>query len=144
MTRRILVELALFLIPFAVFFFYRLASREMRVADRWPLTMLVIVGGVLAVGVFVLEPLLSPSDKGKCYVAARYENGVTIPAQSMDCAEVKAPGKGESTPARNEPAPVAPRDATTSTPLLPAPPPAAVPAPAKPPTEIPAQRPPTG
>lgn len=118
MTRRILIELALFLIPFAVFLFYRIASRELRVRDRWPLTTLVVTGGVLAVGVFVLEPLLSPSDKGKCYIAARYEKGVTIPAKLVDCKLLQPNAKDGSgataTPASTstEPAPVAPRDET--------------------------------
>lgn len=108
MTQRILVELGLFLIPFAVFLFYRIASRELRVVDRWPLTTLVVLGGVLAVGAFVLGPLLAPSDKGKCYQAARYEKGVTIPAKLVDCKALE-PGAGQTTTS-GEPAPVAPRD----------------------------------
>ncbi len=49
MTQRILIEILLFLIPFAVFLVYRAASRDLRVRDRWPLTRLVIIGGVIAV-----------------------------------------------------------------------------------------------
>lgn len=109
MAQRILVELALFLIPFAVFFFYRLASRELRVRDRWPLTTLVFVGAGLAVAALVIGPLLTPSDQGKCYQAARYENGVTIPAKKIDCSEVSVPGH-EGAPTSPETPPVAPRD----------------------------------
>ena len=64
MTRRILVELALFLLPFVLFFVYRAASRELRVADRWPLTALAVIGAVIAVAALVAEPLLAPSQKG--------------------------------------------------------------------------------
>ena len=46
MTQRILVELLLFLIPFAVFLVYRAASRDLKIKDRWPLTRLVTIGAV--------------------------------------------------------------------------------------------------
>lgn len=44
MATRILVELILFLTPFAVFLAYRAASRDMKIRDRWPLTTLVLIG----------------------------------------------------------------------------------------------------
>jgi hypothetical protein len=107
MVQRILVELLLFLTPFAIFFVYRAASRDMKIRDRWPLTTLVIAGTVLAVGALVIGPLLQPSSGGKCYVAARYENGVTVPAQQVDCEAATLPDKPGAPP----PAPpVAPRD----------------------------------
>ena len=37
MAQRVLIELLLFLIPFAVFLVYRAASRDMKIKDRWPL-----------------------------------------------------------------------------------------------------------
>jgi hypothetical protein len=111
MATRILVELALFLTPFAIFFFYRLTSRELRVRDRWPLTTLVVAGAGLAVAALIIGPLLTPSDKGKCYQAARYENGVTTPAKMVPCEEVTVPEQeGEEAPPAETP--VAPRDQT--------------------------------
>ena len=107
MTRRIFVELALFLLPFLLFFIYRAASRELRVADRWPLTALAITGAIIAVAALVAEPLLAPSQQGKCYLAARYEKGVTTPAKEVDCNAASAPDKAAPPPT---PPPVAPRD----------------------------------
>ncbi len=69
---------------------YRAASRDLSIRDRWPLTVLVIVGAVIAIAALIAEPLLSPSQKGKCYLAARYENGVTIPAKQVDCKSTDA------------------------------------------------------
>ncbi len=36
MAQRVLIEILLFLLPFAVFLVYRAASRDMKVRDRWP------------------------------------------------------------------------------------------------------------
>lgn len=108
MANRILLELLLFLLPFAVFFIYRAASRDLRVRDRWPLTTLVIAGTVLAVGALILGPLLEPSEQGKCYEAARYENGKTIPAKKIPCDAVTVPVNPSTAP--TSPPPVAPRD----------------------------------
>jgi hypothetical protein len=143
MTRRIFVELALFLLPFVLFFIYRAASRELRVRDRWPLTVLAVVGLGLAVVALVAEPLLAPSQKGKCYLAARYEKGVTIPAREVDCDAASAPEKSAPPPT---PPPVAPRDqpsAATSPPppVQPLPPARTPPRPPEGLPEIPARPP---
>ncbi|MBI1359429.1 MAG: hypothetical protein GC155_04000 [Alphaproteobacteria bacterium] len=110
MTRRILVELVLFLLPFAVFYVYRAASRDLSVRDRWPLTALIIAGAVFAIAALVAGPLLAPSQKGKCYLAARYENGVTIPAKEVDCKAPDATAAPDKPAPPPTPPPVAPRD----------------------------------
>lgn len=99
MTRRILIELALFMIPFLVFFMYRAASKNMSVKDRWPLMWLVIAGGVIAGGGLIIKALSHPSDKGLCLQAARYENRVFIPAQKVPCDEVITPRSSGATSA---------------------------------------------
>lgn len=109
MTRRIFIELGLFLLPFVLFLVYRAASRELRIRDRWPLTVLAITGAAFAVVALIAEPLLAPSDKGKCFLAARYENGKTIPAQRVDCQAANAPDQDAPPPT---PPPVAPRNQT--------------------------------
>lgn len=112
MAQRIFIELLLFLTPFMVFLVYRAASRDVMIRDRWPLTTLVIVGAVIAVLGLVIPPLLEPSDRGKCYQAAQYVDGKTVPAKEIPCEEARPPGlrtEGEGeTPER--PPPVAPRD----------------------------------
>jgi hypothetical protein len=108
MAKRAALELLLFLLPFAIFFLYRAASRDLNIRDRWPLTTLVVVGGVLAVGALVLGPLMAPSDAGTCYEAARYENGKTIPAKKVPCDAVTVPDHPAAPPSGAPP--VAPRD----------------------------------
>ncbi len=107
MAMRILLELALFVSPFVIFFIYRAASKDLSVRDRWPLTMLVSIGAGLAVIALIIPPLLQPSQKGKCYQAPRYVDGQTIPGGMVDCDTLNAPVKDAPPPAR---APVAPRD----------------------------------
>jgi hypothetical protein len=110
MAQRIFVELLLFLTPFMVFLVYRAASRDMMIRDRWPLTTLVIIGTVVAVLGLIIPPLLEPSEQGKCYQAAQYIDGKTIPAKEIPCAEAKPPGVTADPNAQQRPAPVAPRD----------------------------------
>jgi hypothetical protein len=106
---RLFIELLLFATPFLVFLTYRAASRDMTIRDRWPLTTLVLIGAVIAVVGLVVPPLLEPSQQDKCYQAARYVDGKTIPAQEVPCEEVQPPGQS-TRPAATEPPPVAPRD----------------------------------
>jgi hypothetical protein len=110
MAGRVFVEFLLFLTPFLVFLVYRAASRDMKIRDRWPLTMLVLVGTGIAVLGLILPPLLEPSEQGKCYQAAQYIDGKTIPAKEVPCAEAKPPGQQIDPNAPKPPAPVAPRD----------------------------------
>jgi hypothetical protein len=110
MAGRVFIELLLFLTPFMVFLVYRAASRDMMIRDRWPLTTLVVIGTVIAVLGLVIPPLLEPSEQGKCYQAAQYIDGKTIPAKEIPCAEAKPPGVTTDTGVQQRPAPVAPRD----------------------------------
>ncbi|MBU6319300.1 MAG: hypothetical protein KGS00_06570 [Alphaproteobacteria bacterium] len=109
MVQRILLEIVLFLLPFGAFLLFRAISPNLRIADRWPVKRLVAIGFGLAVAALILTPLLQPSDKGLCYQAQRYENGVTIPAQRVDCALARPPARAPTPPA---PPPVAPRNQT--------------------------------
>ena len=56
MAQRVLIELLLFLIPFAVFLVYRAASRDLKIKDRWPLTRLVLIGAGLAIAALIAFP----------------------------------------------------------------------------------------
>jgi hypothetical protein len=110
MAQRIFIELLLFLTPFMVFLVYRSASRDMMIRDRWPLTTLVIIGAVIAVLGLVIPPLLEPSDRGKCYQAAQYVDGKTIPAKEIPCEQAKPPGLATEGETPQQPAPIPPRD----------------------------------
>ena len=111
MTQRILIELLLFLIPFAVFLVYRSASRDLRVRDRWPLTRLVIIGGVIAVLGLILPAIFQPRETEKCYDPVRYDaEGRIVPPKEVDCAQAALPGGENTTTITPSQAPVAPRD----------------------------------
>jgi hypothetical protein len=121
MVQRLFIELLLFLTPFMVFLVYRAASRDMKIRDRWPLTTLVLVGAGLAVAGLVVGPLLQPSESNKCFRAAQYIDGKTIPSEEIPCEEATPPGQ-VTTPDSGEPArppPVAPRDRELPPPTTP-------------------------
>jgi hypothetical protein len=110
MTQRILIEVLLFLIPFAVFLIYRAASRDLRVRDRWPLTRLVIIGGVIAVLGLILPALFQPRETEKCYSPTRYDaEGRIVPPKEIDCTQTQLPGQEIDTTTQTQ-TPVAPRD----------------------------------
>ena len=110
MTQRILIELLLFSIPFAVFLVYRAASRDLKIKDRWPLTRLVIIGAVIAILGLIVPPLLEPRQSEICNSAVRYdEQGRVVPPHEIPCADAKLPGSQDE-PLPPAPTPVAPRD----------------------------------
>jgi hypothetical protein len=109
MVQRILLEIVLFLAPFGAFFLFRAISPNLRIADRWPVKRLLAIGFALAIAALVLFPLLQPSNKGLCYQAQRYENGVTTPARMVECSLAQPPSRPAAPPSA---APVAPRDQT--------------------------------
>lgn len=110
MTQRILVEILLFLIPFAVFLIYRAASKDLKIRDRWPLTRLVIIGGVIAVLGLIIPPLLEPRESDKCFDPVRMDaEGRVIAPREIPCTEQQLPGS-QNTPTAPTQAPVAPRN----------------------------------
>lgn len=109
MATRVFVELLLFLTPFVVFLVYRAASREMRIRDRWPLTRLVIIGGVIAAAALIITPLLEPRESDKCFDPVRYVDGKVVAPREIPCEEQTLPGTNETPPPTTQ-APVAPRD----------------------------------
>ena len=103
MARRILIELALFLTPFLIFYLFRAASKDMSVKDRWPMTVLVMSGGVLAVGALIIAALMEPSTRGKCFQPFYMENGVRMGGDTRPCDEVYIPkSEGATSAARDE------------------------------------------
>ena len=116
MGGRVFIEFLLFLTPFMVFLVYRAASRDMLIRDRWPLTTLVAIGVGLAVVALIITPLLEPSESDKCFQAAQYIDGKSIPAKEIDCAKAQLPGETNGTQQQTAPSPppVAPRDRGTN------------------------------
>jgi hypothetical protein len=111
MTQRILVELLLFLIPFAVFLVYRAASRDLKIKDRWPLTRLVIIGAVIAVLGLIMPPLLEPKESNTCNSPILLDGeGRVVPSHEIPCAEAPLPGSQNQPAQTPTQAPVAPRD----------------------------------
>lgn len=110
MTQRILVEILLFLTPFAVFLVYRAASRDLSIRDRWPLTRLVVIGAVIAILGLAIPPLLEPRQTEECFDSVRYDGeGRVIPPRRVPCTEATLPGSDTPPPPPAQ-TPVAPRD----------------------------------
>jgi hypothetical protein len=110
MAQRVLIELLLFLLPFAVFLVYRAASRDMKVKDRWPITRLVIIGAVIAIAALIITPLLEPRQSDKCFDPVRYDaEGRIVPPREISCEQQKLPGS-DTQPTAPQQAPIAPRD----------------------------------
>lgn len=109
MATRILVEILLFLTPFAVFLVYRAASRDLRIKDRWPLTRLVLIGAGIAIAALIITPLLEPRESDKCFDPVRYADGKVTEPREIPCTEQKLPGS-DSTTTTPAQAPIAPRD----------------------------------
>jgi hypothetical protein len=110
MTQRILVELLLFLVPFAVFLIYRAASRDLRIRDRWPLTRLVVIGAIIAILGLIIPPLLEPRETDKCFDPTRLTaDGEVVPPREIPCVDTTLPGGNTPAPPPAQ-TPVAPRD----------------------------------
>lgn len=110
MTQRILIELLLFLTPFAVFLIYRAASRDLRIKDRWPLTRLVVIGAIIAILGLIIPPLLQPRQTNECFDPTRLDaEGRVIPPRRVPCTEATLPGANTPPPPPAR-APIAPRD----------------------------------
>ncbi|MEO0983872.1 MAG: DUF6111 family protein [Pseudomonadota bacterium] len=87
MAYRILIQVALFLLPFALFGLYRLLAADAKADGRktWPITSLFCIGAALAAGVWIYFIAREPRDPNKCYEPARFEDGVLIPAREYEC-----------------------------------------------------------
>lgn len=85
MARFVLLDVLLFLAPFAAYALWLLASRRtVRNADDWTLKIIAILalaGAVLTVIVLVVFVHLDTSPPGGVYVPAHIENGVIVPGQ---------------------------------------------------------------
>lgn len=85
MARTILIQIALFLAPFAVYALVLLATkRDAREAGNWPartLLTLAIAGGVLVILGLVFFAHFGGAAPGGTYEPARYEDGKLIPGR---------------------------------------------------------------
>lgn len=87
MIRPVLTEIALFLVPFAVYVIFLLATRT-RVLDwaQWSLSRvswLVIAALVMMLGSFLLLSHFGGAPPGSTYVPAHYEDGVFVPGHTQ-------------------------------------------------------------
>lgn len=90
MTRRILITLACFALPFILYWIYSwLQQRKARALagsaalarrETWPMTILWLAGAVLAVETMIVAAVSGPGYRGEGrYVPAHMENGVIVP-----------------------------------------------------------------
>lgn len=83
MIRPVLTEVGIFLIPFAVYAIFLIATRsELLAKTSWPLPVLgwlTAMALLLVVGSFVLLAQFSGAPPGSTYVPAHIENGRLVP-----------------------------------------------------------------
>ncbi|MEM8616356.1 MAG: hypothetical protein AAGF20_05415 [Pseudomonadota bacterium] len=84
---RVLLQLALFALPFILFGLYRLAVMEAEVEGRkpWPLRVLFGAGLVLAVGSWMAFIVLEDSTRDRCYEPQRLVDGEIVGGTYYDC-----------------------------------------------------------
>jgi hypothetical protein len=87
MATRLLFQLFFFLLPFVAYGVFRYSTRRVRDWKRsWPMLALFVASLVLGGVAWVISILLQPDkERNVCHEAARYENGVLIPARSFPC-----------------------------------------------------------
>ncbi len=90
MTRRILITLACFALPFILYWIYDwMQRRSARVTagstalarrEKWPMTILWLAGAVLAVETMIVAAVSDPGYRGNGrYVPAHMEDGKIVP-----------------------------------------------------------------
>ena len=83
MVRPVLTEIGIFLIPFAVYALFLVASRSALLApSSWPIRILarLVLGSLLLVVIsFILLAHFSGAPPGSTYVPAHIENGKFVP-----------------------------------------------------------------
>jgi len=114
---RIVLQIAVFLLPFILYGIYRLWMRLARREGRqtWPISVLFAIGAVLAIGLWTYLALREEKVREVCYEPARFEDGVLVPARKVLCdrdlTNVGAPGRdapgGEARGVSDPPRPLA-------------------------------------
>ena len=83
MIRPVLTEIGIFLIPFAIYAVYLIATRSQVLArTSWPLPVigwLTVLALLLIVGSFLILANFSGAPPGSTYVPAHIENGKLVP-----------------------------------------------------------------
>ena len=91
MIRPVLTEVGIFLIPFAVYAMFLIATRSgLMVQSSWPLrtVLRLVVGSLLLVVVsFILLAHYSGAPPNSTYVPAHIENGNFVPGREIPGAE---------------------------------------------------------
>ena len=87
MIRPVLTEVALFLVPFAVYIIFLWATRAgCSIWSNWSIpriSWLVIAAFVLMIGSFLLLAHFGGAPPGSTYVPAHFENGVFVPGRTQ-------------------------------------------------------------
>lgn len=92
MTRLILIEAILFLIPFALYFVWRavLERKEAATGGRFnerPWQMLIVAGGVLAIGGLIAFAVIGSGRGDSVYIPAYVEDGRVVPGRFVPADE---------------------------------------------------------
>lgn len=92
MTYRLVFELVIFLLPFAAFGIYRLATQEAIEEGHkpWPITLLFGIGAFLAIAAWVALILIDRGGRETCYERRRLVDGEMVGGQVVPCEKEKS------------------------------------------------------
>jgi hypothetical protein len=107
LTRRYLITLACFALPFILYWVYDLMQRRRLKAaagsaalarrEAWPLTILWLAGAVLAAETFILAALSEHGHSGEGrYVPAQWRDGKIVPPHYLPLAPPPTPPPGSA------------------------------------------------
>jgi hypothetical protein len=84
---RIVLQIAVFLLPFILYGIYRLWMRLARRQGRqtWPISVLFGIGAVLAIGLWTYLAMREEKVREVCYEPARLVDGVLVPSRKVRC-----------------------------------------------------------
>ncbi|MEO1569413.1 MAG: hypothetical protein AAFR41_03040 [Pseudomonadota bacterium] len=87
MTYRIVLQVAVFLLPFIFYAVYRLLIADAQSDGRkvWPINSLFGVGAALSAGLWAYLTLREVKERDICNEPARIENGVLVPGRQVPC-----------------------------------------------------------
>ncbi|MFC6198635.1 DUF6111 family protein [Ponticaulis profundi] len=85
---RILLQLLLILVPFAIFALYRFATRHARTErQKWPIAVLTGIGFAISAAFYGWVYFREPHGDRTCYSAPRFVDGEIIQGEVIPCSD---------------------------------------------------------
>lgn len=91
MARYVFIQALFFIMPFVLFAFWRLATKDVRGTKKaWPINMLFVAGIALGiVGWIVIISLTPKPEREVCTIPAQMVDGELVPAREVPCDDIR-------------------------------------------------------